>query len=189
MAGYKSYTDQELISSLKSGDELAFENLYLRYWEKMFYFAIQKTGDIMDAENVVQDVFISLWNRRSSLNITSELSHYLIVSVKYRIIKLFEKQRNQRLHEEQSLAAYDILDDSTQQYLNFEELRSRLEEFICKLPEKSAVIYRMSRQEDVSHKEIALKLGISEDAVNSDLKRTKKKLAVNLKSFLHTVLL
>ncbi len=189
MADYKSYTDQELVSLLKSGDELAFENLYLRYWDKLLYFASQKTGDIMDAENVVQDVFISLWNRRFSLNVSSEFSHYLVVSVKYRIIKLFEKQRNQRLHEERSLAAYDLLDDSTQHYLDLEELRNRLEAFICKLPEKSAVIYRMSKQEEISHKEIALKLGISEDAVNSDLSRTKKKLAINLRSFLHSFLL
>jgi len=189
MIVHSKLTDQELLGLLKGGDDVAFDNLYLRYWDKLYYFACKKTDDPMDAENVVQDVFVALWKRRANLNITSDFSHYLIVSVKYRIIRLFEKQRQQRLHEQQSLASYDILDDSTQQYLDLEELRQRLEEAVCKLPERSAMIYRLSKQDGISHKEIGQQLGISEDAVNSDLSRTKKTLMTSLRSFLHSYLL
>ena len=189
VTNYRTYNDQELIDLHNAGDELAYKALYQRYWKKLLHFASQKTGDVMEAENIVQDVFVSLWNKRSTLNIQSSLENYLVVSVKYRVIRLFEKQRAQRLYEEQSLATFDILDDSTQQYLDFEELRQQLEESIAKLPEKSALIYRMNKFEGMSHKAIADQLGLSEKAVNSSLVRSKKSLAASLRSFLNSFLL
>lgn len=189
MADYKACSDQELLALLKDGDGAAFESLYERYWERLLYFANQKTADRMEAENLVQDVFVSLWNRRTQLQITSDFSHYLIVSVKYRVIRLLEQQRTQRLHKDQTLASFDILDNSTQEYLDLEELRQRLEMLLGDLPEKPALIFRLSREEGLSHKEIASQLDISERAVNDSLVKTKKSLIVSLKSFLHSYLL
>ncbi|WP_316814257.1 RNA polymerase sigma-70 factor [Pedobacter heparinus] len=189
MAAYSTYTDQELTPLLREGDAAAFESLYQRYWKKLLHFANQKTGDFMEAENIVQDVFVSLWNRRENLSINSGLENYLIVSVKYRVIKLFDRQRSQRLYQEQNMAAVDLLDDSTQQYLDFDELRHRLEELIGKLPEKSALIYRMNKEEGKSHKKIAAEMGMSEKAVNSQLVRTKKILREGLHSLLLLYLL
>ncbi|RDC56657.1 RNA polymerase sigma-70 factor [Pedobacter chinensis] len=189
MRDYSGHSDHELIDLIKVGDEYAFENLYNRYWDRLLYFANQKTGDRVDAENIVQDVFVSLWNRRSELQITSEIAHYLVVSIKYRVIRLFEKQRTQRLNEEKSLSSFDILDNSTQQYLEFDELKQRLEKLICELPEKSAIIFRLSREDGLSHKEIAGQLDISERAVNDSLVKTKKSLSVSLRSFLNSYLL
>ncbi|WP_257668123.1 RNA polymerase sigma-70 factor [Parapedobacter tibetensis] len=189
MADYGKYTDQELFPLLKAGDDLAFKALYLRYWKKLLYFAAQKTGDFADAENIVQDIFVSLWEKRETLRLTSTLDHYLFVSVKYRVIKLLDRKRSQRLHADRNAATHDILDDSTQQYLDFEELRHRLEELIGTLPEKSELIYRMNKEEGMSHKEIGSELGMSEKAVNARLVRIKKTLRTGLNSFLGGFLL
>ncbi|MES2458347.1 MAG: sigma-70 family RNA polymerase sigma factor [Bacteroidota bacterium] len=189
MRDYSKHTDKELVTLIASSDERAFEQLYDRFWERLLYFARQKTGDLMDAENAVQDVFISLWNRRTNLELTSDLSGYLMVSVKYRIIRLFEKQKSQRRLEEKNAAFYDLLDNSTQEYIELEELRAQLEEHICKLPEKSRIIFRMNKQQGMSHKQIGEELGITEQAVNAHLVRTKKSLLVSLRSFLHSYLL
>lgn len=189
MSAYSTYTDQELVALLTKGDEQGFEHLYNRYWDRLLHFAYQKTGDRVEAENVVQDVFVSLWNRRETLNIKADISHYLVVSVKYRVIRIFEQQRTQRLNEQQSLSTFDVLDNSTQEYLEFDELKQRLEKLICELPEKPALIFRLSREEGLSHKEIADQLNISERAVNDSLVKTKKSLSVNLRSFLHSYLL
>ena len=63
--------DQELLSRLTSGDAVAFRALYDRYWQRLLYFASQKiNGDIAEAENIVQDIFISIWERRETLTIT-----------------------------------------------------------------------------------------------------------------------
>lgn len=189
MRDYSGNSDQELTSFLKEGNQRAFKTLYDRYWEKLIHYATQKTGDLMEAENAVQEVFVSLWSRREQLDISTDLARYLTVSVKYRVIKCLDKQRTQRLHEQNSLASYELLDDSTQQYLDLEELRSWLEENICRLPEQSAMIFRMSKEQGMSHKEISQATGLSEKAVNSHLVRSKKTLLTNLRSFLNAYLL
>jgi len=189
MGDYSKHTDEELVLFITNNDERAFEHLYDRFWERLLYFARQKTGDLMEAENVVQDVFISFWNRRDKIQINSGVSSYLMVSVKYRIIRLFEKQKNQKRHEMQSMLNYDLLDESTQQYLDLEELREQLEASICKLPEKSAIIFRMNKEQGMSHKQISDELGLSEQSVNAYLVRAKKSLLVSLRSFLHSYLL
>jgi len=189
MTDFNTYNDQELIVRLKDGDDLAFKALYVRYWKKLLHFASQKTADYYDAENIVQDVFASLWNRRTELNINSGIEAYLVVSVKYRIIKLYDKQRAQRIYAERTIAMGDVLDDSTQHYLDFEELRHRLEELIGSLPERSGLIYRMNKEDGMSHKAIAEELGMSEKAVNAQLVRIKKTLRTGLNSFLGAILL
>lgn len=186
---YHQMNDQELLSLLKDGDERSFDALYHRYWDRLLHFANQKTGDLMDAENVVQEVFVSLWKRKEVLKVESDFSHYLIVSVKYRIIRLFEQQRSKRISLEEDLSAFDILDDSTQEYLDLEELKAQLAEHIGKLPERAALIFRLSKEEGLTHKQIAEETGISERAVNESLVKTKKSLLMSLRSFLHSYLL
>lgn len=189
MSKLDAYSDQELLSQLKEGSDPAFKMLYQRYWGKLLHFAAQKTGDVMEAENMVQDIFVSLWNRRETLQVTSDFSSYLMVSVKYRVMLHFDKLRVKRLHAQHAVDHFDILDDSTQQYLDFDELSRHLEEQIARLPEKSALIYRMSKEEGMSHKQIAAEMGMSEKAVNSRLVRSRKTLLDSIRSFLHTVLL
>jgi RNA polymerase sigma-70 factor (family 1) len=182
-------SDTELVALLREGNDKSFAEIYKRYWKKCLHFATQKTGDFMEGENIVQDVFVSLWNRRSGFQITSNLSNYLIVSVKYRVLTLLDKQRSQRIYKEVELLNADILDDSTQNYLDFQELQHRLEELIGTLPEKSALIFRMNKEDGMSHREIATELGMSEKAINAQLVRTKKTLRTALNTFLHTLLL
>lgn len=189
MKSYPCFTDAELITLLCEGDNHAFAEIYNRHWKQVLYYAAKKTGDLTAAEDIVQDVFVSLWKRRSQLEINSEFKNYLIVSIKYRVLKFLNRQRIKRLAEESTALNYDVLDDSTQEYLDFDELRSALEEMVCKLPERSALIYRMNKEEGMSHREIAMEMGMSEKAVNANLVRTKKTLRAGLNSFLVSFLL
>ncbi len=189
MKEYPDFTDSELITLICKGNDSAFAEIYNRYWKQVLYYAAQKTGDMIAAEDIVQDVFVSLWKRRDQLEIKSEFKNYLIVSIKYRVLKFLSRERIKRLAEESNAPAYDLLDDSTQQYLDFDELRTALEEMVGKLPEKSALIYRMNKEEGLSHREIAYEMGMSEKAVNSNLVRTKKILRAGLHTFLFSFLL
>ena len=189
MKTYSCFTDTELITLLHEGDNHAFTEIYNRYWKQVLYYAAQKTGDIAVAEDIVQDVFVSLWKRKTELVISSEFKHYLIVSIKYRVLRVLSQQRTKRLAEESNMLNYDMLDDSTQQYLDFDELQTALQELIGKLPEKTALIYRMNKEEGMSHREIAKEMGMSEKAVNANLVRTKKVLRAGLHAFLMGFLL
>lgn len=187
MATLKTLNDHELLALLKEGNSVAFDILYNRYWHRVLALAHQKTGDLMEAENVVQDVFVSLWKRKDTLIINGDFANYLFVSVKYRVLKVLA-QRKTRFAESLELAS-DLLDDSTQEYLAFDELRARLELLIGSLPETSRLIYRLSKDDGKSYKEIAAELNISEKAVDAHLVRTRRTLRTGLGSFLGNFLL
>ena len=187
MATLTAKTDSELLALFKQGDQAAFDILYQRYWQRVLALAHQKTGDLMEAENIVQDVFVSLWKRRYSLTLTGDFSNYLFVSVKYRVLKVLAQKK--RRYAESLEAAEDLLDDSTQQYLAFDELRGRLEMLISALPEKSQVVYRLNKEEGKSYKEIAEELDMTEKAVDAHLVRAKRSLRTGLGSFLGSFLL
>jgi RNA polymerase sigma-70 factor (family 1) len=189
MATVDSRPDSELAGLLKSGDHAAFTVIYRRYWKKLLHYALQKTGDAMEAENIVQDVFVSLWNRRAKLQFSGELSPYLTVSVKYRVIKLLSKQNARRKYASDTLHTLDLPDDSTRSWLEFTELQERLEQLLNVLPEKAQLIYRLHNDEGRSHREIADELGMNEKAVNTQLVRTRKSLRLGLNSFLNSFLL
>jgi len=183
----EKHSDSELLSLVGESNAAAFDILYKRYWKKVLSLAHQKTGDLMEAENIVQDVFVSLWKRKETIVIHGEFASYLFVSVKYRVLKVLA-QRKAKYAESLELAG-DLLDDSTQEYLAFDELKARLEQLIGTLPEKSQLIYRLSRDDGKSYKEIANELNISEKAVDAHLVRAKRTLRTGLGSFLGNFLL
>jgi len=183
MENYKVFSDIELVTALKKGDQAAFTEIYNRYWDKLFSMAGHKLDRLEDAEEVVQGIFVSLWNRRLDLAITTTLSAYLAVSTKYRVIKVLNKQFHQKKYAE-SLGSYGLLDDSTQEWLEFMELKGRLEVLVSGLPEKCQLVYRMSREQGFSQKQIARELDISEKTVEAHLGKATKKIRSSLNGFL-----
>lgn len=180
---YIEYSDNELISMLKSeSNNKAFITLYNRYWSIVLNYAFQKTNDLMIAEDIVQDIFVSLWRRREELVITDNFKNYLMVSIKYRVIKVLDKKR--KLDFEKDLSIIPILDNSTQEWLEFTELKNRLEELIIALPEKYEIVYRLNKEKGFSQKQISKTLHISEQAVNSRLVRAKKMLSLGLRNYM-----
>ncbi|HEY8659458.1 MAG TPA: sigma-70 family RNA polymerase sigma factor [Hanamia sp.] len=186
MSALQTLDDSELLTLLKGGNVSAFDILYNRYWDKVLSLAYCKTGDLMEAENIIQDVFVSLWKRRDCLNINGEFANYLFVSVKYRVLKVLALQQAERSVNIE--LAGELLDDSTQEYLAFEDIRERLESLIGNLPEKSRIIYLL-KSEDKSYKEIADELNITEKAVDAHLLRARRKLRIELRSYLRSFLL
>ncbi|HEY4196242.1 MAG TPA: RNA polymerase sigma-70 factor [Mucilaginibacter sp.] len=188
MAALNALSDAELLNLLREGDRMAFDQLYNRYWRKLLHFAVQKTDDFMEAENLVQDVFVALWHRRESIEVRGSLSAYLTVSVKYRIINWLDRKRSIRLYGEDNSPIFDPLDNSTQEHLELSQLKEQLEMLVNELPKQAQLIFRLSHT-GMSHREIAEELEISEKAVNAHLVRTRKNLRLRMGSFLHSWLL
>ncbi|MDB5156474.1 MAG: polymerase sigma-70 factor, partial [Mucilaginibacter sp.] len=107
-------------------------------------------------------------------------SAYLAVSVKYRVIKVLDKRNNQQKYINYSQTAFSITDDSTQQWLEFEELKNQLAELVADLPEKCRMVYQLSRESGFSHKKIAMEMGISEKTVEAHLSKAIKTLRTRL---------
>ena len=184
---YKSAADADLILLLKENDEFAFTAIYMRYWKKLFTVASHKLGSLEEAEEVVQDIFTALWNRRATLVLTADLANYLAVSVKYRVIKTLDKRYNQQRYVA-SLTMCDQVDDSTQEKLAFDELKEELAKYVGQLPEKCRLIFQLSRNEGYSQKQIAQELNISEKTVEAHLAKAFKVLRSKLAGFLMTLL-
>lgn len=188
MAAYSTFSDEELTSLLKQGDRDAFTAIYHRYWEKLFAIAAHKIKDLSEAEDIVQHLFITIWTRREVLEITSSLNSYLAVAVKYRILKSLDKSyRNRHFNDKAADEVLEIADDATQQWLEFQEVKARLEKLVDSLPAKCKLVYKLSREEGLSQKQIAAELGISENTVESHMGHALKTIKGGLKSFFLTL--
>jgi len=180
-----SLTDEELWERVTAGDEGAFAEIYNRYWKKLLTVAIHKCGgDIEEAEEIVQDIFVALWSRRTGLELTSSLGKYLAAAVKYRVIKCLARRAIRRRYEAENSHVFSLTDHSTQHWLEFEEVKDRLEALVTALPEKCQLVYRLSRESGYSQKEIAGELGISEKTVEAHLGKALKSLRDGLKLLL-----
>ncbi|WP_225874780.1 RNA polymerase sigma-70 factor [Pedobacter hiemivivus] len=187
MDAYCSYSDQELTAFLKNGDKSAFTEIYNRYWKKMFALACQKINDPEEAREIVQQIFIRLWERKDKLEINNTLGGYLSVSVKYRIINALNMHYVRKNYID-NLPAWSELDDSTQEWLDFEEVKERLAILVSNLPEKCRIVFVMSREQGLSQKKIAETLNISEKTVEAHLSKAVKSLRTGLRSFFLTLL-
>lgn len=181
MVRQNDYSDEQLLASIKQDDVEAFAVLYERYWDRMLSLAIVKLRDNIHAEEVVQEVFVDLWKRRQELVITSKLSSYIAVAVKYRILNIQAKQAKAKAYRSFIRQSGTDKTNVTEDWLTFEDLKSQLEETISELPDKGQLAFRLSREEGLTHKEIAIKLSMTEKAVERNISRSVKYLFMNLK--------
>lgn len=182
-------SDRELIDRIRVDDEDAFTQIYTRYWKVLLSTAANKIKDLEEAEEIVQDIFVALWKRRKVLEITGSLNNYLAVSVKYRVIKALARKQCQQKYQAYQLEHALLLDNTTQEWLDFEEMRAQLTELVANLPEKCRLVYQLSKESYLSQKQIAAALNISEKTVEAHLARAAKSLRAGLSQFLSLTLL
>jgi RNA polymerase sigma-70 factor (family 1) len=178
-----SHTEKGLLLLLSDNNEAAFTEIYERFWDKLFCIAANKLNSPDDAEGLVQDIFLDLWNRRSSLSINS-LEAYLATAVKYKVINILAKRSRDRRFLDQASLQYTVEDDCTEQWISFEELKDSLTRLVAALPEKCRMVFQLSRDNGFSQKEIAAQLGIAEKTVESHLSRALRTLRSELKNFI-----
>jgi RNA polymerase sigma-70 factor (family 1) len=176
------FTDLELVDQLSLGDEKAFEAIYQRYWYKLYQIAHHNIGSQMDAEQIVQDIFESLWLRRAELKI-KELGIYLVVSIKNRAINFIKSQITLRKYQEYLIFQEIRQADSSESIVYFDDLLAALETALKQLPERTTEIFKKSRFENQSNKDIAREFNITEKAVEYHITKSLKYLRDQLQDF------
>lgn len=174
MPALSNYTDEDLISLLKTNSRVAFTEIYKRYWDRMYVVAFNKTGHSKDAEEIIQDIFLDLWKRRDTLEITRSLEAYLATAVRYRVINRMAVKN--RIIREELNDTHENLFITQPGWIDSTDFEKQLTETIERLPEKCRLVFRLSRAEGLSHKEISRQLGIAEKTVESHLSRALRSL-------------
>lgn len=171
MRGYGSYSDSELAFLLTQGDELAFTEIYNRFYGLLFIHASKRLSDDEEAKDVLHQLFESLWLKRLQVAPDGNLSAYLYTAVRNRVLDVFAHQKVESKYTE-SLQDFIDQDHVSTDYLVREKQMARLiEQEIDALPPKMREIFILSRKEHKSHKEIALELGLSELTVKTQVKK------------------
>lgn len=184
---HQNYSDSILLTLLRNNDEMAFTAIYNRYWEKLFFIAGTKFRNLTVAEELVQDIFLDLWNRRKTHKIEGELESYLAVAMKYKVINAQARFKN-ALKYVQSEIDNAPVDNGTEEWLNFQELKAKLSKHVSSLPEKCRITYQLSRDQGFSQKEIAQFMKVSEKTVEANLARAIKSLRKALTHILFTII-
>lgn len=180
MSEQSSLPDQEILTRIGNDDQEAFNELYHRYWQSLYQIAWNVLRDQEACMEVIQDVFVWLWDHRSTLRINS-LPSYLRAAVKYKVTDIL---RSNKVREGcfVDLDQLDTLQLSTDDDpLELKELRGVIIQMSKKLPERARLIFELSRNEQLSNREIAHKLGISEKTVENQMTIALKKLRIVMK--------
>lgn len=177
------HNERELVELLKKGDHKAFEEIYNKYWEKLYSVAFSWTHCKETSKELVQDLFLKLWDKRENLEIYKSLNSYVYSFIKYLIYNHLDSKKVKEKHLT-SIKSDQNFDYSTDQKLSFDELYGLLDVQINNLPEKTKNVFQLSRQQNLTNKEIAKKLDISEKTVEFHVTKSLKKIKTGIKDYL-----
>ena len=172
---------------LSAGSHAAFGEIFNRYDRLLYIYAYKKLEDKDEAKDLVQEVFTALWDHREKIDIKESLSSYLYTALRNKALNLF-RDRNINARYLSSLAGFMSMTIETTDHLAREaNINAIIEKEIDSLPEKMREVFRLRRNECLSNKEIALRLGISEQTVATHIKRALKTLRVKLGLILYLI--
>lgn len=166
----------ELFHCLQRGNRDAFEKLYRHTWRNLFDLAVTKTKDKEEAEDIVQEIFTRLWDKRENIQIHTNVGAYLYRMAKHEIIRRIQTSIAVNRKEEIYQRAIEELSITLEDSLLAKELQARWKKEIAKLPDKQREIYIRHYELGHSIAEIAVELGIAEQTVKNQLGSAKKRI-------------
>ena len=163
--------DKKLVIRLKLNDGAAFEKLFLKYNRRLYMYCYRMVNNSMEAEEVTQSTFIKIWETRQNIDENRSFSGYIFKIAYNKIYNLIRKKINERYYKEYLEEYAETIENSTESHINFKELEDLLEYLTAKLPDKRKTIFLLSRREGLTYKEIARKLNISENTVDTQIRK------------------
>ncbi|SDP44983.1 RNA polymerase sigma-70 factor, ECF subfamily [Mucilaginibacter sp. OK268] len=184
MGTYTDLSDDKLVALLKQGNEQALKEIFTRYNKLLYSYAYKKLEDQEEAKDLVQDLFIRLWSNRESFVLKTSLPSYLFRAVRNRALDIFAHKKIKSDYVASFQAFIDLPQSTTDYLVREKDISALIDREIQSLPPKMREIFILSRKENYSHKEIAKKIGISEETVTKQIKRALKILRLRLKLIL-----
>lgn len=174
-------SDQELVALLKRGNQVAFTEIYDRYWRIMYGHVYKMLLDEEEAKDVIQELFSSLWINSDRIPDQLNFSGYLYVMAKNKVLNLIRKNKFQTAYLNSLAKFITEASTATMDELNERDLATAIEREIQSLPPRMKQVFELSRKENLSYKEIAERLGISEETVKKQVHNSIKAIKHHLK--------
>lgn len=187
MRKYQIYDNQMLLNLLAESDEFAFTELYDRYWKKLFAVAYNRLKEIQSAEDIVHDVFTSLWVNREKNQIES-LENYLATATKYMVLAKIKGKVRERNYNN-TFQQTPVFELPVEASLHYKRLLEIVKIEVEKLPEKCRLIFNYSRNEGMPVRQIAETLNLSPKTVENQLNKALKHLKLVTRMFLNSFLI
>lgn len=186
MINLKTENDSQLVSRLNNGERAVFNEIFERYWDQLYRKAYQRLQDESSAKDAVQNVLISLWQRRKDVQIEN-LRSYLYGAVRFQVYKQID-QSNKNTHFVEPFEAMMISPIRTDHDMIRDDLAKLLLAWIDTLPRKRRQIFVLHYQQQLTVPEIAIELGITRKTVYNQLNNSVKELQLKLAKY-YTLLL
>lgn len=168
--------DFELVARLKAGEEPAFREIYDRYWDKLYIIARNRLRDAPEAEEIVQEIFLDFWSRRSDFQLEKGLENYFTMAVKFKVINRLAKRARAAQNARDYAAYHPEADNNIIPLLDYKVLKQELASVVGALPEKCRLVFQLRHEQGYSLRQIADQLDISEKTVEAHLTKARKTL-------------
>ncbi len=186
MKNYQRYETTELQKLITKGDEVAFTELYNRYWNKLFAIAYNRLKEKESAQDIVHDVFAGVWANRHK-PVETSLENYLAVAVKYAVLTRIKKKMREMSYKA-NINAVPVVEMNIETSLQYKQVLERVHEEIQHLPKKCKLIFKYSREAGMPVKQIAHKLELSPKTVENQLTKALHQIKLATRSLLHSML-
>lgn len=175
-------SDQEILQNIQAGKQETFEDLFRTYFKALSLYASSIIYSSEDGEEIVQDLFFQVWEKRLQLNITSSLKSYLYRSVRNRCLNFIKHQKVREKHRQEAIHEFNEAVRETSD--EAPELAEKIQKAIATLPNRCREVFELSRFEGLKYREIAEVMEISPKTVEVQMGKALKTLRKELKAFL-----
>lgn len=177
--------EKQLVSEFINGNEQAFESLFKQYYQMLLKVAKFLINDTEQAEEIVHDVFLNVWQKRENINPEASFKNYLITAVRNRCFNYLKaKKKTQSIDNDETWVEELVADTLTDTPAQVKDIQNAIDAAVAKLPQQCGIIFQLSRYENMSYKEIAEALSLSPKTIENQIGRALKSLRTELKDFL-----
>ncbi|QNL51909.1 RNA polymerase sigma-70 factor [Olivibacter sp. SDN3] len=165
-----STDQQQLLIAMRNGSEAAFTALYELHWQNLFTYVMKVVKDEDETADIIQDIFLNLWLSRDKVHRIEDLDAYLFIMARNTSLqRLAAKSKNNKLVERLQCYLAGTHQTETDKMMFGKELKEIVDKAIAQLPNKMREVFVLSREEDLSHREIANRLSISDKTVKKQV--------------------
>jgi len=166
--------EYELLKRLQSGDQLAFESLYQNYSREIYSKLVKMVKNVTLAEELTQDVFVKVWNKREVITIDQPFRYYLLTLTNNIVNDFYRKAARDRKLQDEIIAASTELYNPTEEQIYYKESKELMDQAIDSLPSQQKLVFQMCKIEGKSYDEVSKLLGISTSTISNHIVKATK---------------